>query len=468
MLTTTELRLLSPEIVLASGALVVLILGLFRNVGLRILTLTTAAFITADIAALVWFVPAFGNEGGIMLTGGVYMSLNIGRLILGIAALCSLALVDERTISRHRSEFLIMLLALLTGGQLLIVSNHAAMVLLAVEMMSLSSYVLAGFLFRREGVSATVTYFIYGSLATATLCFGYALMFSAGGSLETDVMSDMLHSGNIPSPIWLTGFIFITTAVLFKMSAAPQHLWVPDVYTGAPLPVLSLFSTIPKIAAVFLLARILLKGSDQAIDWMAMVSAIAGITLLAGNFPALSQPNIRKLMGYSSIAQAGFLLLALLAPEPMGPVLFYSLILTIGNVLVFAALARLEHHGAITEASDLDGLGKSDPWGAAGLTIGVLSLTGLPPLAGFTAKLTLFTGLWRAVESTGSRLMLGIFAFGLINTVIALFYYLRMPFHLFLRPGKSERPTSDRHPPHGWMIAVLSAALLWFFIRPPF
>lgn len=468
MLTSNELSLLLPEIVLSAGLLIVLILGLIQKDAFNLLFAATALVVAADIAAVVWFAPAFSKSvGNSMVTSGIYMPLNFGRLILAFATLGVLPLMSQFILRRNTMEFFIMMLALLAGGQLLVLADHAAMVLLAVELMSISGYVLAGYLFRRDSVASVVTYFVYGSIATAILCFGFAWMYTASGTLQVDALADVVRYGHIPDSRWLIGLVLVIGAVLFKMTAAPQHLWAPDVYAAAPLPVLALFSAIPKIAGAIFLTRLLLPPQHQMTSWIPVMSMVASASLLAGNFPALVQTNIRRIMAYSSIAHAGFLLLALPGPAPLQVVLFYSLVLALGNLLVFTSLARLETTRKLEDIADLDGVGKVDPLAAAGLTIGLLSLTGLPPFAGFTAKLKLFTGLWQAAQSSGDAFVMGAFAFGLLNTVVALFYYMRMPYRMYLVSGENKGPHINTTS-NSWLIALLSLVLVWFFIWPPF
>jgi NADH-quinone oxidoreductase subunit N len=253
----TELRLLAPELVLSCGFLLLLVLGLFRSLSLNWLLTCASLVVVADAVAVILIAPGFSkSDGGRMLMDGVFMSFNFGRLILSVAAMGTLLMVRSASLLRHRGEFFALLLGLLLGGQLLIISSHAVMILLAIELMSLSSYVLAGYLFQREGVSASVTYFIYGSIATAVMCFGFALMYSSGGVLQTDAIADTIRFGHIPDSRWLAGLLMVLAAVMFKLAAAPQHLWAPDVYAAAPTPVLAAFSTIPKVAAMLFLARL--------------------------------------------------------------------------------------------------------------------------------------------------------------------------------------------------------------------
>jgi NADH-quinone oxidoreductase subunit N len=235
-------------------------------------------------------------------------------------------------------------------------------------------------------------------------------------------------------------FGLVITGVLFKISAVPLHFWAPDVYATAPLPIVALFSTAPKIAALGFLWHLIYAFAPIS-SCFAILCLVAGTTLTLGNLAALTQQNFRKLMAWSSIGQGGFLISALLCGTEIGrdAALIYSLFYTLANVCVFE-LIRLASKDKLRNADHLPslaGLGLRDKqsmyWGIASL-VALLSLVGLPPTGGFTAKFIVFTALLEQYDRGGNWWVMALLVLGLVNTVLALFYYLRIPYQLFMRP----------------------------------
>ncbi|MEX1239645.1 MAG: proton-conducting transporter membrane subunit, partial [Cyclobacteriaceae bacterium] len=227
---------------------------------------------------------------------------------------------------------------------------------------------------------------------------------------------------------------------LFKMAAAPMHAWAPDVYQAAPMPVIAFLSVGPKLAAIGILTKFVLAvhlfGQGE-FDWQVIIAAIAILTITIGNFSALWQKNPKRMMAYSSIAQSGFLLVGLAAFLPQGLhfMLFYAAIYLLMNFSVFVYLSWFEKQGIATTDS-FAGKGKGFIWASIGLTVGLIALTGIPPTSGFTAKLFIFSSLWESYEETRKSLLIWLLIFGLLNTVVSLFYYLRIPYAAFIKAGE--------------------------------
>jgi NADH-quinone oxidoreductase subunit N len=271
------------------------------------------------------------------------------------------------------------------------------------------------------------------------MLYGFSVFYGMTGTLDftsPDFFNSLIEH---PSPMLLIAGFMGLAGFLFKMAAAPMHPWAPDVYEAAPVPVIAFLSVAPKVAALGILTKFLLAlhlFGQGIYDWQAVIAVISIVTITFGNFSALWQKNPKRMMGYSSIAQSGFLLVGVAAflPEGMHFMLFYAAVYLLMNFAVFIYLGFFEKQG-IFSISSFSGQGKVFTWASAGLAIALIALTGLPPTAGFSAKLFIFSGLWEAYEATRKSLLLWLLFFGLLNTVVSLFYYLRIPYFAYIREG---------------------------------
>ncbi|NBP67741.1 MAG: NADH-quinone oxidoreductase subunit N, partial [Cytophagia bacterium] len=234
---------------------------------------------------------------------------------------------------------------------------------------------------------------------------------------------------------------FVLVGFLFKMSSAPVHPWAPDVYEASPTPIVAFFSVVPKLAGLGVLihfVQALNLNGGSAIRWYIIISLVAILTLIVGNFAALLQKNPKRMMAYSSIAQSGFLLIGAITLTDQGIVvmLYYATAFLLANYLVFWYIAYFEQQ-SVLEIADYAGTGKTYPFASIMLFIGLISLTGLPPTAGFMAKLFIFSSLWTAYENSQATIYLMLFTVGLLNTVVSLFFYLKIPYQSFLK-GESQ------------------------------
>lgn len=467
-LFTVDVLRLAPELILTTGALAILIVGawikstspLLRWLFLLVQTLNLIFSFQSDSTDARFF----GDQ--IIFNTVVYST----RLLLAFAGWLITVSFFTKRIPKQITEYFLFALCLQLGSQITIMAGHAITLLLAIELMSISAYALAGYHFRSDSSEAGIKFFLFGSTGTALMVFGFSWIYGATGKLDWESLSHFL----IPETQTLAvmGLLLIIAALSFKMTSAPLHFWAPDVFQASPLNVLSIFSAIPKIAVVILLGRLISPSQvNQSREWWLIVfGGLAAITLLVGNFPALWQKDARRLMAYSSVGQAGFLLLGLcVSSNQMIPViLFYSLTMIIGVVLVFYCLEWYERN--LNTARIKDFAGKGRPWMVPGLgmTIGLLSLTGLPPFAGFTAKFLLFSELISGFQHN-LPVMLFLLIFGIMNTVVALFYYIKIPIELFIKnqissPGKPAAVNLWDHV----IIIGLSVILILLFVFPEF
>jgi len=334
------------------------------------------------------------------------------------------------------------------------------LIFIALEISSISTYILAGFR-RREAASAeaSLKYFLLGSFATAFFLYGIALMFGATGSTNIDKISQALNAGNTPVLAYVAvALMFIGLG--FKVASAPFHVWTPDVYEGSPAPIVGLMSTGPKAAAFAVLLRILFEANAPGRFWMIWVSAALSMTL--GNIGALVQTNIKRLLAYSSIAHAGYLLVAFAAAPQIGisAAMFYTAAYAAMNVGAFAVVSHFANAGEkYTTLDDYAGLGRRSPILAATLTIFLLSLIGIPITGGFFAKFYVFSAALKAN-------LVGLTIIGVINSAVAAYYYLRIIVVMYMREGREEVPVTEIPVGLGTALVLSLAATIYLGVLP--
>jgi NADH-quinone oxidoreductase subunit N len=361
--------------------------------------------------------------------------------------------------------FFILFLGLLVGLCVLVSSVHLLMIYVAIELVSLMSYLAVGLDKQRQSAEAALKYAIFGSIASAIMLYGMSWLYGITGTLHInhpDFSRILLQENSQTLALWIA-LSFTLAGFLFKMAASPFHFWAPDVYQTAPTPLVSFFSVAPKLAGLALVARLAERSPSQI---QILIAVVALLTLTVGNFSALRQTNIKRLLAYSAVAQSGFLLVGVVALGALGikAMLFYALIYLFMSMLVFYLTDLWTDENG--EINQLRGWGIQRPWVGILWLLGLLALAGLPPTAGFMGKLLLFSGLWDAYLQAQSPWVLGLFGWGILQTVVALFYYLKIPFVLFFKSASS--PTS---PPEisfsQWvLLGSLSLPLLIFFFYP--
>jgi NADH-quinone oxidoreductase subunit N len=322
------------------------------------------------------------------------------------------------------------------GMSLMSSAVELVLIFIALEISSISTYILAGFR-RRAAISSesSVKYFLLGSFATAFFLYGVALMFGATGSTSITVIGNALRSGNIPVLAYV-GVALMFVGLGFKVAAAPFHVWTPDVYEGAPAPVVGFMSTAPKAAVFAVLLRIMFEANAPGRLWLIWVAAALSMTI--GNLGALVQDNVKRLLAYSSIAHAGYLLVAYAAPPNNGipAAMFYAASYAAMNVGAFAVISHIGGEGErYVTLEDYEGLGRRSPLLAAILTIFLLSLIGIPITGGFFAKFYVFSAALQAN-------LVGLVIIGVLNSAVASYYYLRLIVVMYMREAREEVPLS--------------------------
>lgn len=458
MFNMTDLQFILPEMILLGFALIALIAGPFapsRNMG--------GALALFGIAAAVFFMPASVKAGSFFFSGMLIndnFSLFFRVIILAIAALVTLISMGYQEVDKEdRSEYYFFLLIVTISMMLGVASNNLMMVYIAIEAISITSYIMAGYLKRDVYSSeAGVKYFLFGAMSTGIMLYGVSLIYGLFGTLDLGLIFDYLRLGNAnPAvlPAVLLASILVLVGIGFKCSLVPFHMWTPDVYEGAPTPVSALFSVGPKAVGFALLLRIFVlnfaAGSTPVLDWASWAGVTAVLTMTIGNIMAVGQTNIKRLLAYSTIAQAGYILVGLAVSTAAGiqATLFYLFVYSIMNLGAFGAVIVVFNSIKSDNLADYAGFYKKDPFTAVALTISLLALAGIPPLAGFLAK---FFILAAAVEA--GFVMLAIVV--VLNSVVAFYYYIKIVKYMFLvEPAAGTAGASEAVKSPALQIALL-------------
>jgi NADH-quinone oxidoreductase subunit N len=334
------------------------------------------------------------------------------------------------------------------------------LIFIALEISSISTYILAGFR-KRAAISSesSVKYFLLGSFATAFFLYGVALMFGATGSTSIATIGQALGAEQIPVLAYV-GIALMFVGLGFKVAAAPFHVWTPDVYEGAPAPIVGFMSTAPKAAVFAVLLRILFEAHAPGRLWLIWVVAALSMTL--GNVGALVQDNIKRLLAYSSIAHAGYLLMAFAALPDNGipAAMFYTASYAAMNVGAFAVVSHLASAGErYVTLEDYAGLGRRSPLLAATLTIFLLSLIGIPVTGGFFAKFYVFSAALQAN-------LVGLVIIGVLNSAVGAYYYLRVIVVMYMREARQEVPVSRIPLGLGAALAISAVATIYLGVLP--
>lgn len=455
------LRIL-PEIILSVFGMIVMLLEplLDEETGQRILGLIALVGTLAGLGA-TWFMaqsPGLAFWNMIKVDG---FSVFFHVLVIAIAALVILSSYEYLAVQRIRAgEYYALILFGALGMALMSSAIELVLIFIALEISSISSYVLAGFR-RHEAASAeaSLKYFLLGSFATAFFLYGVALMFGATGSTNIDQISSTLRAGPIP----LLAFVavaFMFVGLGFKVAAAPFHIWTPDVYEGAPAPVVGFMSTAPKAAAFAVLLRVVFVIDVQGLVWVIWLAAALSMTL--GNLGALVQDNVKRLLAYSSIAHAGYLLVAFAAAPVLGisAAMFYTAAYAATNLGAFAVVSHFANAGErYVTLEDYEGLGRSSPLLAATLTIFLLSLIGIPMTGGFFSKFYVFSA---AVKAN----LIWLTIIGVLNSGVGAYYYLRIIVMMYMRESRKEVPVTAIPSALGAALACCMVATTYFGVFP--
>jgi NADH-quinone oxidoreductase subunit N len=394
-------------------------------------------------AALVVSISQWGKDGAtftavgdtpMVVVDNFAVFLNVTLLLVGILSLfISLNFLESANL--NKSEYYMLMLFSLSGMMLMGMSNDLILIFVALELLSIPLYILSGFAWPRvKSEESAMKYFLLGAFSSSVFVFGIALTYGATGATSLPEIAAQI---SLNSALGIGAMAFILVGLAFKVAAAPFHMWTPDVYEGAPTTVTAFMSVGAKVAGFAALLRIFMVAfPDVGEAWMGAVAILATLTLIVGNVVAIAQSNIKRMLAYSSIAHAGYILIAVAAsvdsPDGVSAALFYMFAYLFSNLGAFAIVIALEKQDDQgTTLNDYKGLWKRSPAMALAMAVFMLSLAGIPPTGGFVGKLFVFR---TAVEANLTWLAV----VGVVTAVISTFYYLRVVYLMFMFEGEAE------------------------------
>ena len=426
---------LYPLLSVVVGALVVLLLEVFlKRENRDYLAFVSMLFLLNDgrECIRVW------NRGYTYFDGNLQLD-NLALLLCLILTLATLfvTLISMKYLrqqSANYGEYYALLLFALSGMMIMVSSSDLLIIFLGLEVLSMSSYALAGLKRGDErSTEAAVKYFLLGSFASAFLVFGHAFLYGAAHSLDISTVVGFLRANNSLG-MGLAGLGLVIIGFGFKIAVVPFHMWTPDVYEGSPTPITAFFSVGPKAVGFAVLIRLFHLYWSDALNSQVVSSSlwvIAVLTMVIGNLVALRQRNIKRILAYSSIAHAGYLLVALLARDN-GGLVFYLLVYLFMNIGAFAAVTALTKKGTeYVDLEDFKGIGFRYPWIGATLSVFLFSLAGFPPTGGFLAKFYIFS-------SAVSEGMIAIVIIGVLASLVSVYYYLRIVVYMYMSPASHD------------------------------
>ncbi len=466
-----------PEIVLLAMACLITLVDLWVQDDQRRLTF----WLTQATLAAVAFMHLNDFNAGLTLYGmqAMVVADPMGHLLAFFAALAmmvSVAYAQAYLAARDmlKGEFFTLSLFVYLGISVMVSANNFLVIYLGLELMSLSLYALTAL--RRDHAVATeaaMKYFMLGALASGFLLYGLSMIYGATGSLELGEVFKAIAGGRINKEVLTFGVVFVVAGLAFKLGVVPFHMWVPDVYQGAPTAVTLLIGGAPKLAAFAITIRLLVEGmSGLAVDWQQMLVVLAVGSLLVGNLAAIAQTNLKRMLAYSTIAQMGFVLLGLSVGVVNGSTLsagnayssamFYVVTYVLTTLGTFGLILYLSSQGFESEEiTDLSGLAQRSPWLAGVMTVFMFSLAGVPPLVGFYAKLSIL----QALVSTGMGVHIWLAVFAVLMSLVGAYYYLRVVKVMYF--DKASRSESlERGPGVSALLALNGAAVLVFGLLP--
>jgi NADH-quinone oxidoreductase subunit N len=456
-----SLSRLAPELILAIGSMALLIVGVFLgDKSARQISLATVGLLALALLAAAFSPPGEG-------VGLFWNSLRVdafstfAKIVIFAAAALAILLSDRYLEGEQlgRFEYPVLIALSAFGMSLMASASDLITLYMGVETQSLALYILATFnRDSRRSTEAGLKYFVLGALSSCLLLYGASLIYGFSGSTEFDAIARAAVAGDNTAII--IGLVFVISGLAFKVSAAPFHMWTPDVYEGSPTPVTAFFASAPKLAAMALFTRTLIEPFGAVVaDWRAIISIIAVASMAIGAFSAIQQTNIKRLMAYSSIGHMGYALIGLAAGSERGvsAVLIYMAIYVAMTVGAFACILLMRRRGGLTEnIADLAGLSKTNPRLALVLTALLFSLAGIPPLAGFFGKWFVFVA---AVDAG----LVWLAIVGAVTSVVSAYYYIRIVWIMWFN---EPAPAFEREQGASLRFTAALSALLMFPVLP--
>ena len=410
------LHLAMPQVIVVATALLVMAIDLLflkqSATRMRFAVAATLASIGC-LAAIARIVTTCGSASifnGMLIANPLTHMVQVALLVLTIF---TLLLSVNSTFTEHVGEFVLLLLVATAGMMFLVGTQDLLVIFISLELLSLSAYILAAFNKRsRQSWEAALKYFLFGGMSAAFLLFGFSLLYGLSNSTSFTAIAAAIH-GPALNPILIIAIVTTAIGLGFKVAAAPFHFWAPDVYQGAPAPSAAFIASGSKVASFFIFFQLMtlrFAGAEGSAalphfvrGWVPVVALMAVASMLLGNLVALRQTGLRRLLAYSAIAHAGYMLLAIVGhtQQSLAALLYYVITYALGTIGAFAVISVVEDQRGSDQLSNFDGLGKQAPTLSFGLAIFILSLAGIPPLAGFFAKFFLFVTLLKSSAPAG-------------------------------------------------------------------
>ncbi|HEU5249335.1 MAG TPA: NADH-quinone oxidoreductase subunit N [Thermoanaerobaculia bacterium] len=467
-LSASQWLLLSPELFLTTAGLVILAISVFFDKAKEEFLAFLTILATAVTIGLVLLVSGqHGHENPIL--GGMFVVDNFAIFfkLLMLVSIVLTALASVRFVGSAPypgGEYYALLLFTGVGMLFMVSGNNLVSIYVALELMALSSYILAGY-FKGEikSTEAALKYFVLGAFSSGILLYGLSLVYGMAGQMGLPELATLL-AGAEKSNLLSVGILLILAGLLFKIAAVPFHVWVPDVYEGAPTPVTAFFSVGPKLAAYAILARIFYVAFPRFhADWSLIVAVVSAATMVVGNVAALLQSNVKRMLAYSSIAHAGYALLGVIGFRTefgLWGILVYLLAYTFMNFGVFALVVFLETKGYAAESiSDFNGLARRNMTAAVVMLVFLLSLAGIPPTAGFIGKYYLFSAAMKAGYA-----WLAVLA--VLMSAVSIFYYFRIAAAMFFSEGEGAPMRSSYALTTAVMICAVATVMIGIVPQP--
>jgi len=426
----------------------------------------------AGVTALAYAVAGLDPQGASSILGPMVVVDGLSSFFRVLFALTAVITVlfswaSEEIMGaqrEHKGEFYA-LLALMTGGMMVMAeSRDMVMLYLSLELVSLTSYVMAGYMRGSlRATEASLKYMIFGAMSSGIMLFGLSLLYALTGSLTFEGVREALAAGQADPLALLTVCVLILAGLGYKVAMVPFHFWAPDVYEGAPTPVAAFFSVGPKAAGFALLIRFFYTAFQPVVDrmdWPMLIAVLSVATMTWGNLAAVKQTNVKRLLAYSSVAHVGYLLMAflMLTDQGLQAILFYLLVYTLMNLGAFLFVVTVNNSLKSEDLADYAGLGFRAPWAAAAMVVFLFALTGLPPTAGFIGKFYIFAEVMR-------REWYWLAIVGVLNSVVSLYYYMKIARAMYFDKAPDDAPAVRVPALHLVCLALLALPTLLLGVR---
>ena len=465
--TSLNLSAATPEIVLLIGLFGVLLLDLWTSENNRFIThwLSIIVMLAAAGAQLaVWTSTPVVAFNGFYIADGIAQTAKMA-VYLGTATLFIYAKPYNQLRGIFKGEYYTLAMFACAGMSVMISAGHFLVAYIGLELLSLSLYAMIAL--QRDSAraaEAALKYFVLGALASGILLYGASMIYGATGSLNFAEIFQAAQSNNVNGWLLKLGVLFIVAAVAFKFGAVPFHMWVPDVYQGAPTSVAAFIGSVPKIAATIFAFRILVSGLVlQKGDWQLLFAALAALSLLLGNLAAIMQTNVKRMFAFSTVSHMGFVLLGFVGGQiGFQAALYYAIIYALMSLTGFGVLMAVsnEHHEC-NQIKDLAGLNQRNAWYAFLMLLALFSMAGIPPLAGFYAKFAVLKALVAAQYPWATLLAV----FAVVMSLVGAFYYLRVVRVMYFEDATQHEPMSGTLAAK-WVLSANALLLLVWGVMP--